>query len=63
MKKRSNFIDRLIGVIIFSTFGIGLLAIVIGFLAMLLGEWIGAGITLIAAALAFGLLANAILRD
>jgi len=56
-------VERLTGFAVYATTVSGLAGILFGFIAVLSGNWAASGPFFIAAALAFGLLANAILRD
>ena len=55
--------ERLAGFVVYAATLAGLAGLAFGFIALLSGNWPAAGPFFIAAAVAFGLLANAILRD
>jgi hypothetical protein len=55
--------ERLAGFVVYAATLAGLSGLVFGFIAILSHNWGAAGPLFIAAAVAFGLLANAILRD
>jgi hypothetical protein len=57
-----NGLNRLIGLALVGCAFIGIAAFVAALAAFVLGDATGAGVCLIASALAFGLLANALLR-
>jgi uncharacterized membrane-anchored protein len=59
----SNRFSRLIGFIIFATLFTGLAALLGAIFAFFNADWIGTGACLLAAAIAFGLTTNAILRS
>ncbi|MCJ7700388.1 MAG: hypothetical protein MUO62_02290 [Anaerolineales bacterium] len=63
MEKKSNKFEVILGIVVIAgmiTGFVGLLAAVFAFFS---ADWVGVGVCLGAAALAFGLLANALLRD
>ncbi len=63
MEKKSNKFEVILGIVVIAgmiTGFVGLLAAVFAFFS---ADWAGVGVCLGAAALAFGLLANALLRD
>jgi hypothetical protein len=55
--------ERLAGFVVYAATLAGLAGLAFGFIAVLAGNWPAAGPFFIAAAIAFGALANAILRD
>lgn len=54
--------DRLIGYAVIVATVAGSLAIILAVLTLLAGEWLASGVSLLAAGVTFGLLANAYLR-
>ena len=63
MEKKPNRFDNILGLVVIAGLITGFIGLVAAVLAIFAGESIGAGVCLAAAALAFGLLANAFLRD
>lgn len=55
--------ERLAGFVVYSATLVGMASLAFGFIAVLSGNWASSGSFFIAAAIAFGALANAILRD
>ena len=55
--------ERLAGFVVYASTLVGMAALAIGFVSVLSGNWQAAGSFFIAAAIAFGALANAILRN
>lgn len=60
MEKRANILT---GFSIIVSLVTGIASLVVAILALINADWTGAGIALVAAALAFGLLLNALLRQ
>lgn len=54
---------KIVGLLAFACIIVGIGSIVAALFAFFGGEFVGAGLCLLAAALAFGLLANAVLRE
>ena len=63
MSKDHKTLGSTIGIAVFGGAITGIAGIVVGVAAAIVGEPLGAGLALVAAALAFGLLANAVLRE
>jgi hypothetical protein len=63
MKENRPMLGFLIGLVAVGSGLVGILALVGGLITFFLGEYLAAGGLTIGAALAFGLLANALLRD
>jgi hypothetical protein len=55
--------ERLAGFAVYAATLAGLAGLAFGFIAVVTGRWEAAGVLFVAAAVAFGALANAILRD
>ena len=55
--------DAILGIVVVAGLATGFAGLIVALFAIFTGDWTGAGLGLVAAALAFGLLANAILRD
>jgi len=55
--------ERLAGFVVYAATVTGMASLAFGFIAVLSGNWVASGPFFIAAAIAFGALANAILRD
>jgi hypothetical protein len=62
MKQTGNRINAIVGLSVLLGIITGLIALVVAYFAFSGADWAGAGTSLIAAALAFGLVANALLR-
>lgn len=54
--------NTLIGIVIFAALITGLLSLIVGILAFINNDWAGTGLCLVAAAIAFGSITNALLR-
>jgi hypothetical protein len=63
MEKRSSRLEGVLGMVIIASLVTGLAGLVVAVFAFFDAEWVGGGVSLAAAALAFGLLANALLRS
>jgi O-antigen/teichoic acid export membrane protein len=63
MKQTENRITVVVGLSVILCIITGLISLLVTYFAFFGADWTGAGISLIAAALAFGLLSNALLRD
>ena len=63
MSKDHKTLGWMIGIAVYGTIIAGIAGIVVGVATALTGESVGAGLALVAAALSFGLLANALLRE
>jgi hypothetical protein len=63
MEKKPNRFNNILGIAVMAALITGLTGFVTGVFAFFNADWTGAGVCLAAAALAFGLLANALLRD
>jgi hypothetical protein len=63
MDNQMTKLDALLGRSVIAGVVTGFFALVAAFFAFFEGDWMGAGICLTAAALAFGLVSNAMLRD
>jgi len=63
MEKKPNRFETVLGTVVVAGVIAGIIGLAAGIIALIHGEWLGAGLCLGAAALAFGLIANAILRD
>jgi hypothetical protein len=55
--------ERLAGFVVYAATLVGMASLAFGFIAVLSGNWEASGTFFIGAAIAFGALANAILRD
>jgi uncharacterized membrane protein len=62
MDKKPNRFDFIVGIAVILGLITGCLGISLATFALFKAEWIGVGLSLLAAAFAFGLLANALLR-
>ncbi len=62
MDKKPNRFDFIVGLAVIFGLITGCLSLSLGAFALIKAEWIGVGLSLLAAALAFGLLTNALLR-
>jgi hypothetical protein len=62
MDKKPNNFDFIVGVAVIAGLITGCLGLSLAAFALIKAEWIGVGLSLLAAALAFGLLTNGILR-
>lgn len=58
-----NKYNSLVGYAIAGSWVAGLAGLLVGILGLIAGQWLAAGVSLCAAALAFGLLTNALLRS
>ena len=63
MEKRHRKFDAVLGLVVIGSLVTGFAGLIAALLAFSSYNWIGIGICLGAAALAFGLLANALLRE
>jgi hypothetical protein len=63
VSKDHKTLGSMIGIAVFGGAITGIVALVVGIGAAMVGEPVAAGIALVAAALAFGMLANAVLRE
>ena len=63
MRGPPNRLDTLVGIAVAAGMTTGGLSLVVAVVAVLGRDWMGAGVCLVAAALAFGLTANALLRE
>jgi hypothetical protein len=63
MKQTENRITVVVGLSVILGIITGLTSLLVTYFAFFGADWTGAGISLVAAALAFGLLSNALLRD
>jgi hypothetical protein len=63
MKENRPMLGFLIGLVAIGSGLVGILALIGGLITFFLGEYLASGGLTIGAALAFGLLANALLRD
>ena len=63
MSKDHKTLGSMIGIAVFGGAITGIVGLVVGVGAAMVGEPVAAGIALVAAALAFGMLANAVLRE
>ena len=63
MRRNPNRLDTLVGIAVFAGLASGGLSVLVAVFAVVSADWTGAGICLGAAALAFGLTANALLRQ
>jgi hypothetical protein len=62
MDKKPNRFDFIVGIAVIAGLITGCFAFSLAAFALIKAEWIGVGLSLLAAAIAFGLLANAMLR-
>jgi hypothetical protein len=62
MEGKADRFDAILGIMVTATLVTGLAGLLAGVLAFFTAEWVGVGVCLGAAALAFGLAANAVLR-
>jgi hypothetical protein len=62
MKQTGNRINAVVGLAVILGVITGLIGLVVTYFAFFGADWTGAGISLVAAARAFGLVANALLR-
>jgi len=62
MDKKPNRFELVLGLAVVATLATGLIGLVMAAIASFNSDWTGAGLSLVAAALAFGLLTNAVLR-
>jgi uncharacterized membrane protein len=62
VKQTGNRINAVVGLSVMSGIITGLIGLVVAYFAFSGADWAGAGISLVADALAFGLVANALLR-
>jgi hypothetical protein len=63
MQRKSDTFDAIIGTIVVGCLVTGLAGLLGALFAFFSGGWLGAGVCLVAAALALGLAANAVLRE
>ncbi len=63
MIEKNNQIESIVGAALIGCITVGVLGIIFAFLSLFNYDWIGAGLSLTASGLAFGLLSNAVLRD
>jgi hypothetical protein len=63
MEKKPNRFDNVLGLAVIAGLVTGFIGLVAAVFAIFAGKAVGAGVCLAAAALAFGLLANALLRE
>ena len=63
MENKNNKFDAILGIIIIAGLITGIGSLVAAFFAFFNYDWVGTGVCLGAAALSFGLIANAILRS
>jgi hypothetical protein len=63
MSKDHQTLGSMIGVAVFGGAITGIVGLVVGLGAAIVGEPVAAGLALVASALSFGLLANAVLRE
>ena len=62
MPDKQNRPDTIAGMALYAAMFTGFIAIIVAIFAFASANWVGAALSLVAAALAFGLVANAILR-
>jgi hypothetical protein len=63
MEKKPNRLEAVLGIVVIASLVTGFSGLLIAVFAFFSTEWVGAGVCLGAAALAFGLVANALLRE
>ncbi len=63
MEKKPSSFEKILGIAVVTGMITGFGGIVAAIFALINADWIGAGLCLLAAALAFGLLVNALLRN
>jgi hypothetical protein len=63
MAKTTEKLDAILGQSVIAAMVTGVAAVVAAIFAFIQADWMGTGVCLAAAGLAFGLLANAMLRD
>jgi hypothetical protein len=63
MAKTTERLDAILGQSVIAAMITGVAAVVAAIFAFIQGDWVGTGVCLGAAGLAFGLLANAMMRD
>ena len=63
MEKKPNRFDAVLGIVVLASIVTGFAGLLVALFAFFDGDRVGAGVCLGAAALSFGLIANAILRQ
>jgi hypothetical protein len=63
MSENRRQFDTIIGLVTLGGAITGVAGLVVAFVALLSGEFVATGVCLVAAALSFGLLANALIRE
>ncbi len=63
MEKKPNRLEAVLGIVVIASLVTGFSGLLVAVFAFFSAEWVGAGVCLGAAALAFGLVANALLRE
>ena len=63
MARRANRLEAVLGIVVIASLFTGFSGMLVAVFAFFSAEWVGAGVCLGAAALAFGLVANALLRE
>ena len=62
MENMRRRIETFLGLAVFGSAAVGVLALIAALISLLVGQWLGAGLGLIASGLSFGLLSIALIQ-